>query len=112
MCHELSELIGKEVDLRKAAENDFDYDRINYPQPVLEKFLSGFEVETVTDRHGFISYSIKISLETEGLNELKELPTHPIFAVREGWNSKWKDSRPHPLKKEAYENIAKILNEH
>ncbi len=112
MCHELSELIGKEVDLLKAAENDFDYDRLNYPQPVLEKFLSGFEVETVTDRHGFISYSIKISLENRRIKRIERIAYSPNICCERRLEFKMERFTSPPLEKEAYENIAKILNEH
>lgn len=54
-------LIGGTIDLGKADENDFDYDRVNYPRPVLDKMLSCCE-EDKAGPNGFFAYSIRISL--------------------------------------------------
>lgn len=108
----LSELMGKEVDLRKADDHDFEYDDINYPQPVLEKYLSSFELKTLTDRHGFISYSIRISLENRKIKHIERIAYSPNICSERRHEFKMENFKNPLLEKEAYENIIKILKEH
>jgi|GEM_PF-88010 len=59
----LDSIIGRRIDLKKAEENDFDFDDSNYENPVLHLPLFDFETGNSTDRNGFNAYAVVIFLE-------------------------------------------------
>jgi hypothetical protein len=56
-------IIGKSVDLHKAAENDFEFEDSTFGNPVLKVPLYDFKMESTTDSCGFNAYAVLIFLE-------------------------------------------------
>jgi hypothetical protein len=56
-------IIGKSVNLHKAAESDFDFDDSIFGDPVLKVPLYDFKMESTIDGCGFNAYAVLIFLE-------------------------------------------------
>ena len=105
----LKKLIGKKINLESAFDNDFDFDNVNYTQPILEKSLFDYEVQGQMDKNGFIAYSIRVTLDGAKIRNIQRISLSANISGESMIEFNLNEFGSSQLEKEAYQVIRKIL---
>ncbi|MFX0199196.1 MAG: hypothetical protein ACFFCW_23995 [Candidatus Hodarchaeota archaeon] len=109
MQDRLKSFVGKLVDVNKAKTNGFEYDDTENGKPVLEKYLSEFEMTGVYDKDGFNGYSIELRLKGDKIVSIRRI-AHCHMCGGQGVDRMKRKFPQASLEEEAYEEIQNILS--